>query len=225
MKKIGILIMALVLAVGSLGVGYAMWFDDINVSGSVSTATVSWEFCDCNVLDDVAPPPVYPLPFPILGDWSIETGFIGEAFQLDKNVSWGSCDISADGKVLSFTLNEVYPCNFNNLTFYVRNNGSIPIVYDHMDIWITDPSLPGSIPIATFTRDPQGILYFDMNNNGCPDLEVVYGDHIGDQLEPGGICRNTEISLSFHTLQCAPQGATFQFWITLTAIQWNEYNN
>jgi len=225
MKKIGLLILVIVMAVGSLGVGYAMWSDMIDVSGSVSTATVSWEFCDCTVLDNIAPPPIYPLPYPFLGDWSVAPGFLGKKIQLDKNVSWGTCDLSTDHKVLSVTLNDVYPCNYNNITFYVRNNGSIPIVYDHMDIWITDPVDPNSVPLYTFYSDPSGLIYFDMDNDGCNDLEVMYGNHIGDQLEPTEECYNTEISLSFHTLQCAPQGATFQFWITLTAIQWNDYGD
>jgi len=39
-KKISILILALVVALGSLGVGYAMWSDDIVIEGTVNTGTV-----------------------------------------------------------------------------------------------------------------------------------------------------------------------------------------
>lgn len=40
MKKIGLLCMALVLALGMLGVGYAMWKDEITIEGTVNTGTV-----------------------------------------------------------------------------------------------------------------------------------------------------------------------------------------
>jgi len=39
-KKIGILILALVFALGSLGVGYAMWWDRVYIDGDVSTGCV-----------------------------------------------------------------------------------------------------------------------------------------------------------------------------------------
>jgi len=42
-KKIGILILALVVALGSVGVGYAMWYDTIHVDVSVSTGCVDLE--------------------------------------------------------------------------------------------------------------------------------------------------------------------------------------
>ena len=37
MKKIGLLALALVLALGTLGVGYAMWFEDLIIDGTVYT--------------------------------------------------------------------------------------------------------------------------------------------------------------------------------------------
>jgi hypothetical protein len=40
MKKIGLLCLALVLALGTLGVGYAMWSDQITIEGTVNTGSV-----------------------------------------------------------------------------------------------------------------------------------------------------------------------------------------
>lgn len=40
MKKIGLLCLALVLALGTLGVGYAMWFDEVTIEGTVETGSV-----------------------------------------------------------------------------------------------------------------------------------------------------------------------------------------
>jgi hypothetical protein len=44
MKKIGLLCLALVLALGSLGVGYAMWFEDLYIDGTVDTGTLDVEW-------------------------------------------------------------------------------------------------------------------------------------------------------------------------------------
>jgi len=40
MKKIGLLSLALVLALGTLGVGYALWFDEVTIEGTVNTGNV-----------------------------------------------------------------------------------------------------------------------------------------------------------------------------------------
>ena len=40
MKKIGLLCLALVLALGTLGVGYAMWSDEVTIEGTVNTGSV-----------------------------------------------------------------------------------------------------------------------------------------------------------------------------------------
>ncbi len=40
MKKIGLLVLAMIMALGALGVGYAAWTSSVNVSATVSTGTV-----------------------------------------------------------------------------------------------------------------------------------------------------------------------------------------
>ncbi len=40
MRKVGLLILALVFALGALGAGYAMWSDEIVIKGTVNTGTV-----------------------------------------------------------------------------------------------------------------------------------------------------------------------------------------
>jgi len=41
MKKVGLLLLALVLALGALGVGYARWQDSVVINGTVNTGTVT----------------------------------------------------------------------------------------------------------------------------------------------------------------------------------------
>jgi len=40
MKKIGLICLALVVALGALGTGYAMWYDTVTISGTVKTGSV-----------------------------------------------------------------------------------------------------------------------------------------------------------------------------------------
>jgi predicted ribosomally synthesized peptide with SipW-like signal peptide len=46
MKKIGLIVMALILALGAVGVGYAMWSDTVTVQGTVSTGSVDIDIID-----------------------------------------------------------------------------------------------------------------------------------------------------------------------------------
>jgi len=41
MKKIGLIAIAIVLALGALGIGYAAWTDVITITGSVNTGSVN----------------------------------------------------------------------------------------------------------------------------------------------------------------------------------------
>ena len=52
MKKIGILALALVLALGSLGVGYALWFETLFIEGTVNTGSLDAEWSVGTPYDD-----------------------------------------------------------------------------------------------------------------------------------------------------------------------------
>ena len=46
MKRMGLLAMALVLALGIMGIGYAMWSDTVSISGNVTTGSVDIDIDD-----------------------------------------------------------------------------------------------------------------------------------------------------------------------------------
>jgi len=93
-KKMILLTTVLVLALGSLGVAYAAWTDEITISGSVDTGSLCWEFADCRVLDKYPPANPggdYPTAIP---DWGCNPGFVrdpveGYFWEYNKNVAWG----------------------------------------------------------------------------------------------------------------------------------------
>jgi len=237
LKKIGLLVLALVLVLGTVGVAYSMWWDNITVTGTVNTGRVCWEFCDQTWLDGIPPNGVYEWPGPIpgfptqaswiavFGDYTTGNGFVGGFSRLDKNVSWGTCDILDDngnvapqGHTIRATLHNVYPCNFNDFGFYVSNCGNIPIKVWRVKIFDNNGVLQA-------TLYANGYVALDLNDDTCPDIEISYKDNFGVQIEPGASCQDSpEFSLWIHTLQCAPQGANLTFTITIEAVQWNEYN-
>jgi len=48
LKRIGLLALALVIALGALGVGYAAWTDSVCVTGTVNTGTLDIDICGCS---------------------------------------------------------------------------------------------------------------------------------------------------------------------------------
>ena len=97
MKKITLLALALVLALGTMGVGYALWSETIYIQGTVNTGTLD-------------------------ADWSIETYYDDE---IDgKDVSSVYAYIS--GNTLYVEVTGAYPCINYYVFFDVYNDGTIP---------------------------------------------------------------------------------------------------
>ena len=219
-----------IFVLSGLGVAYAAWTDTITITGSVTTGEICWEFVSVTIEDDDQPDNPggdYPTNDP---DKTCLPGFVynsninpatgmayGYFWELDKNVAWGEYDIKdLDGdecyETLEITLHNVYPCNFNEIAFYVYNCGTIPLKVDH--ILVNGVAYYGGTPVITF----------DLNSNGENDFEISWNNNWGAQIEPGP--SNYEFSFWTHVLQDedpAFQGGTFTFQIQFVCIQWNEY--
>lgn len=99
MRKIGLLSLALILALGTLGVGYALWYEDLFIVGTVNTGTLD-------------------------ATWSIgDYGADGDT----KNVSEVGMSISQDGHTLTLTVDNAYPSVVYYWNFDITNTGTIPI--------------------------------------------------------------------------------------------------
>jgi predicted ribosomally synthesized peptide with SipW-like signal peptide len=225
MKKIALLSLALVLALGGLGIGYAAWTDTVTVDGTVHTGEVCIEFESCDLLDEaplgqpINPGGDYPTAN---ADYNSLPGFAPNPDEgndrwwlVDKNVGWGeqlignNPDTPGDRDLLEIWLNNTYPMYFNRLTFYVHNCGTIPVKINR--VWIDGQSIT-----------PGDLVRFDFNQDGNADFEIYWGNAIGLQLEP---CDSAEVSLWLAVLQPCPQGQldSQHFNITVEAVQWNEY--
>lgn len=224
-NKIAATFVVAIFALSGLGIAYSAWTDTITIGGTVETGSLCWEFVSCSMMDEFEP--VNPggdyvgfsSPY---ADKTCEPGFPltaqGYFWNLDKNVGWGvqqRQDNDGDGfyETLEITLNNVYPCYFNELSFYVRNCGSIPLKFDHILI------------NGVAYNIGQPYVSLDLSGNGEDDFEIWWREEYwGYQLEPGDPA--PEFSFWMHVLQDegeGVQGESFTFTLSLVGVQWNEY--
>lgn len=100
MKKIGLLALAAILALGAMGVGYAAWTQTLAINGTVSTGTFSVYFDNAWVDDSE--------------DW-----------QGLPDVAQTTASIGPDGS-LTVNITNGYPCYADRVGFHFVNGGSIP---------------------------------------------------------------------------------------------------
>ncbi len=219
-NKIAVLFTVALFTLSGVGIAYAHWTDTLNVTAEVTTGNVCWEFSGVTIEDDdqpINPGGDYETNNP---DLTCNPGFAhdsenGHFWELDKNVAWGEYELIEDNdgfkKTLEVTLHNVYPCNFNEIAFYVFNCGTVPIKVSH--IVINDEVYDAGTPLITM----------DLSGNGVDDFEIKWNNNWGAQYEPG--CSATwEFSFWTHVLNDQDfEDGTFSFTISLICCQWNEY--
>jgi hypothetical protein len=97
MKKIGIIILALVIVMGSLGVGYAFWSQTLTIGGTAEMASM-----EATIVDNTA---------------AVADPFGGP----------GTCtsSVNAEGDTLTVTISNAYPGYYAVVKFDVKNTGDI----------------------------------------------------------------------------------------------------
>jgi len=108
MRKIGMLVIAIVLALGALGVGYAYMTQDIHVSASVDTGYVQASFTN----------PV------------TEETFVDNMDGNTGGVAWYTTEVTNEGSpggTLYVYLDNAYDGMYAELPITIRNTGSLPI--------------------------------------------------------------------------------------------------
>jgi len=210
MKKIGLLCLALVLALGSLGFAYAKWSDTVTISKTITTDDVRvswgtwtpWDDCldasnDYNLdLDKLYPPE--------------GTDPVITWVRVDKDV--GCTSVTMDGDSLVVTVTCAYPLYYGDIEVEFCNLGSVPVKLQSIT-----PEAIGGWSIASkpwFTGEGSDIC------DGA--IWVNATDGVGTQIDPGyDQCKAA--SVKWVVQQCASQSTTYQFRITWTVVNWNEY--
>jgi hypothetical protein len=245
MKKIGFLLLVVVLTVGALGVGYAAWRDTITIDGTVSTGEVCVEFTGGYFSDSSYPLSYVPTSYggvvpygfmphdtsaglltpdlaPPAQPDRTATDVLGFATNLDKNVAWGSVYVDPSAtKTLHVALRNVYPWYYNHLNFTINNCGNVPVKLER--IVITVPAVGGNPEMKYYLTRNDQVVQLDLDGNGTFDLETAWIELVANGVQLEG---SWDVSMPFLVLQdegSTIQGDEFEFDITFEWIQWNEY--
>ena len=116
MKKIGLISLALVLALGSLGVGFALWSDTLYLEGTIDTGEV--EVCIVSIASD---------------DTGLDPGY-------DKDVAWVETAI-IDCHTATITIHGAYPSYHTYVHFTSLVGGTIPVRLQSINITNPDPCI------------------------------------------------------------------------------------
>ena len=146
MKKIGLLSLALVLALGALGVGYAHWTDTINIEGTVCTGSVDINvvyLSGSDVYKDLSNDNlvyyfwVRDVDGNVVWDW-----WSDEADPIDLFLVASSGSYLIDDDVVGINFTNAFPCSYLVADFIVHYDGSVPaIVTADFDEVPDDPAL------------------------------------------------------------------------------------
>jgi hypothetical protein len=211
MKKVGILILTLIIALGSLGAGYAMWSDTIYVDGTVNTGEVcldwlTWDDSDICYGNEGEEPDAVPGYPPTGADLKYPNGL------WDKNVACTEIDRDPeDPSTLIITVYNAYPGYYADWELEWENCGTIPIRIQNAYLVAEN----FNIASGTDWTDPQsdGEIWIDWVISG--------GTLQGVQLEPGD---QGASSFKLLIMQTAEQGETYTFRIKIEGVQWDEYD-
>ena len=134
MKKIGLICLAVVLALGAMGGALAYWNETLTVTGTVNTGELDVEFSAQKSNDDgtQADPSER-------GAWTIglpkdSSGWSWAGARYEYNVGKTTCvlvpDVSGpeegENQTMVITVDNAYPCYYGNVAFTIDNIGTIP---------------------------------------------------------------------------------------------------
>ena len=225
MKKIVLICLALVLALGSLGVAYAMWSDTLVFSGPVTTGSVNLSF------DDREPP--VPTEYHINPDDPGGMLLLGE-FE-GKNVgettaSYTDYEVRGDKdgyEKLVITVSNAYPGYIVGTTFILHNIGTVPINVTEYVVTGEKQELDGTpiCPLVFIHTLYEGYLFEDYDGDGVQDegeMEVInltITNALPFQLEA---CNSDKREIDLHFKQPLQQAKKYVFTVAINAEQWAE---
>ena len=216
MKKIGRIALAVVLAVGCLGIGYAAWTDTITISGTVNTGEVDLKIVKLSstyVYKDLDTDGIV-----VVYEITEETGPVINTFgTVPANgllVASAVATKTGDDAV-TFTYNNLFPCVEFVCDVMLHYQG-IPAKVNDITWTISDQVPAGWIDTLVADYDLVGYArIWDPETH--QETDVV---EEGYQLHE---CDYVWIYAVIHLPQDAPMNATGTVTATFEVVQWNEY--
>ena len=220
MKKLGLISLALVLALGALGVGYAAWTDTITIEGTVNTGSVDINveyFSGTDVYKDLDTDEM------VWVFWvkDREGGVVNQEGKAPDNgllVAWAAAAPGQEDDTVIVTFNNAFPCGGRNPLF-----ADFIVHYE------------GSVPAKVFAE-------IESDDEWLVELwDTGYAGAMGSIIEPSAdgfdfVETIEELPIQMHYCDYAwvglwldiPQedrfmGLSGSFTAKITAIQWNKY--
>lgn len=165
---------ALMLALALTGVAFAHWTDSLYISGTVNTGTFGAEL-------------------------SVGTGHDSEP--PCKDVSSISGILSEDGKTITVTVTNAYPCIDYYLPIDVHCTGTVPLIIESI---VIDR---GTLPENTTLEIIPAMIDFPLE--------------VGTQLH---YCDAAYGELHVHLDEDAEENTNYTFSVTINVVQWNYYD-
>lgn len=219
MKKIAILALSLVLALGVLGIGYAKWSDTVTITGTVNTGTIDLAIADVGVTD-LGPDP------------QCGVGDNHEGKDVAQTVSANGTKASCEGfyNYITETFTNVYPWYKAGFTIQLTNCGTVPVKVETVEARYRAGDCANPVDLAPWmvfswiitdefgnvTSGGPGTIYDFQHALGTP--QIGHGAVITVTLN---ICFQEEIRINNETF-ILPQNACASYDIVITASQWNE---
>jgi hypothetical protein len=216
MKKIGFLALALVLALGALGVGYAMWQDSVTIHGEVNTGTLILGVADTGTND------------PNNGTADPQCG-VGDN-QEEKDVAYfesvnGATKCMIDDTQyyadITETFNHVYPYYGPTVTCEIANCGTVPLKITGMTL-----TSFGGTDLTPWMSFSWTITDEDGNVSSDSGDWWAFVAALGTPQIRGGGHITVEKTICFEEEDASgnllPQNATMTYTLTVTGAQWNE---
>ena len=215
MKRIGLLCLALVLALGALGVGYAMWDDTLQIEGEVNTGELSviFESQYDNDPSDNDPKEA--------GSWNLTT-LEWEGARWDKNVA--STTSTFDDKSARIVVTLGYPCYWGSVLWDVHNVGTIPaklhsVTLTNLSKQLVDYPMNKALDIDTrYYVDVEQLRVNTVLQAG-DDFSFILSAFGCDQIDA---CELGYLDVTVHVEQDAEQKITYDFVIDYVFVNWNE---
>ena len=242
MKKIGILALALVMALGALGIGYAHWADELYIDGDINNGWVDVNFASQydNDRTDNGPLSLDPMG---PGEW---IGWEGgsptwNGAREDKDVAsttstysaWDEAYPSDYGNTAKLIITNGYPSYWGSVMWDIENNGSVPVELWKVNLTAVDgpgadwvAGLPYVLEIGTrYYVDADVSGQIDQSLDAGDDFSFILSAHNTTQLDPytasWGLPKGY-LDITVHIEQDSAQKSDYTFTIEYVFANWNE---
>lgn len=191
----------LLVALSASGIALAKWSDNVQFTGTVTTATFSACIQDASTSDEKGTLDRMSDP-DNCNNWQI--------VRLDKDI--GMTTITKQNCTwATVSMENVYPGYYVDVRMNVFNTGTLPWNVTSVDFYYANGTYAGTLTSV-------GTVAFDFNGDGCTDVKLNYGDGFGIQVHNGGY---VEISWLLKVMECAPQDSEFGFYFKINICAYN----